>query len=275
MKWFKLLKELFAQDGEERRSDRLLPFLLASIFLHLLISALLPLLTSFQELPKTSELEVIPLIEDQGEYRIADIAKPAQERRPEKAKLAGMYDSSVAEESVSMESRGKPGSPKPTKKSDAGEAKDKLYDVDPQLFASQQREAMNQEQGSASSLDDYFPDFRRGAHTYLNVLRYPNLDYFVRMKRAFKLTFNPAPALRRHFLNNQVSRGSIDVVLGVSVDASGKLSELFVLRSSGVPEYDQEGLRTVRASAPFASPPSKFLANDGTLHMSWTFTVYL
>jgi len=72
-----------------------------------------------------------------------------------------------------------------------------------------------------------------------------------------------------------VTRGSVDVVLGVSVNKGGELAELFVFRSSGIPAYDEEALRTVRASSPFASPPDKFLAKDGLLRMSWTFSVYL
>jgi TonB family protein len=67
----------------------------------------------------------------------------------------------------------------------------------------------------------------------------------------------------------------VDVVLGVSVDRAGALAETFVFKSSGIPTYDEEALRTVRASAPFSSPPEKFLENDGVLRMSWTFTVYL
>ena len=89
------------------------------------------------------------------------------------------------------------------------------------------------------------------------------------------MTFNPAPVLRGHFLNNRVTQGSVEVALAVSVNKTGKLSELFILKSSGIYSYDQEAMRTVRASAPFASPPDKFLEDDGLLRMSWTFTVYL
>jgi len=72
-----------------------------------------------------------------------------------------------------------------------------------------------------------------------------------------------------------VARGAISCVLAVSVDRTGHLDELFVLRSSGHGNYDEEALRTVRASSPFASPPEKFLEKDGMLRMSWTFIVYI
>jgi TonB family protein len=61
----------------------------------------------------------------------------------------------------------------------------------------------------------------------------------------------------------------------VSVDGKGELAELFILRSSGLPAYDDEALRTVRSSAPFSSPPEKFLKDNGVLRMSWTFVIYI
>ena len=67
----------------------------------------------------------------------------------------------------------------------------------------------------------------------------------------------------------------VDVVLGVSVDGTGNLRELFVFRSSSISSYDREAMRTVRSSSPFSTPPDKFMDDDGLLRMSWTFTVYM
>jgi TonB family protein len=107
------------------------------------------------------------------------------------------------------------------------------------------------------------------------VLRYPEVEYFVRLKRIFKMTWDPVTALRRDIQGNSVAQGAVSVVLAVSVNKEGSLDELFVLRSSGMGNYDQEALRTVRASSPFAAPPTKFLEKDGLLRMSWTFVVYM
>ena len=126
-----------------------------------------------------------------------------------------------------------------------------------------------------SFAEDFYPDFKKGTHTYLNILRFPEVQYFVVLKRIFKTTWNPLSPLRELAFNNQISRGNLEVVLGVSVDGKGNLTEAFVFRSSGIPKYDAEALRTIRASSPFSSPPNKFLAKDGLLRMSWTFTVYL
>lgn len=265
------------------------PYVLASFLLHALILALLPRAVATLEF-KEEPIEVFAVAEPptkEGGWRIADIPKPEVQQRPEEAKLLGLYDSAVREESVGpglppRSAGGKRGALKERPRGqraldDRPRARaDKLLAFDRTIF--DEGRAARDEGGNAAesgSLDDFFPDFKRGAHTYLNVLRYPDVEYFVRLKRAFRIAFNPEPSLRDHFLRNQVARGSIDVVLGVSVRTDGEIAELFVFRTSGIASYDGEALRTVRASAPFARPPEKFLSDDGLLRMSWTFSVYL
>jgi len=123
--------------------------------------------------------------------------------------------------------------------------------------------------------EDYFHDYKIGDHTYLNVFKYPKVAYFVRLKKVFRTRWNPVPALRASMMTAQVSRGQVEVVLGVTVDPTGKLAELQMIRSSGLPLYDQEALQTIRDSSPFASPPAELLDNTQKLRMAWTFTVYL
>jgi len=164
---------------------------------------------------------------------------------------------------------------------------DKLLNFDRNLFAmrepspSREPSEPSKPRGGGQRISisgaggDYFPDVKVGKNTYLNVLRYPEIGYFVRLKRQFRMTFNPVPSLSDYFRTTQVAQGSVEVVLAVCVGRSGNLSELFVMRSSGIGSYDHEAMRTVRASAPFAAPPDKFTADDGVLRMMWTFTVYL
>lgn len=291
------------------------PYILASVILHVLLFAFLPraILPSANFDEKPIEIIAVDAVPESGKtpFRIADIPKPAMEQRPKDAKFLGLYDSTVTQEQVGLDRRpGEAGQGAKLKTRIGGEvarrpaakvreekappskekarqnrpaSSDRLLAFNKGLFdekPSDNRRAAVEDQGGAApgasgAMDDFYPDFRRGAHTYLNVLRYPGVEYFVRMKRAFKIAFNPEPSLREHFSRNIVTRGSVDVVLGVSVAPDGRLSELFVFRSSGIHAYDEEALRTVRVSAPFSSPPSKFLADDGLLRMSWTFSVYL
>lgn len=276
------------------------PYLLVSLALHALLIAFVPRSVGapkFEEKP--IEAFAVEYLPKEGEpHRIADIAEPAVQQKPKSARFLGLYDSTVSEEMVGNTKPGKAGEEgrkirkaigAPSKKAaEVGSkrenrlaSRDKLFAFDRNLFEDK-HSAIDEEQaglktspGEGGSLDDFYPDFKRGARTYLNVLRYPGVEYFVRMKRAFKIAFNPEPSLRDYFFRNQIVRGSIDVVLGVSVNRSGELAELFVFRGSGIPTYDDEVLRTVRVSAPFATPPEKFLADDGLLRMTWTFSVYL
>jgi len=259
----------------------IVPYIIASLAVHILLLVLFPY---HFESPSWKEkvVEIFPVMEKSSTpYEIADIAKPAVEKQPKKARFLGMYNSSVDQETVAI-SR-KKGSEGRRTKDEGRRTKDEkratnLYNVDKKLFAMKTPDLSDNKGiqfGGSAALEDYYPDYKLGTRTYLNVLRYPDIEYFVRMKRQFKMTFNPVPPLREYFAANRVTRGSVEVVLAVSVNGDGNLSELFVLNGSGIPTYDQEAIRTIRASAPFASPPDKFLKDDGLLRMSWTFTVYL
>lgn len=176
--------------------------------------------------------------------------------------------------------------------------KDSLYAIDPNLFSMKQptkqklnrdlepaqpkrrstprtavSSAMNVESQAYLS-EDYYPNYNFGAHTYVNVLRYPDVEYFVRLKRMFKQTWNPIPAVQQYLASGGARTNSIAVVLAVSVDPNGNLSELFVIKGSGSGHYDEEALRTVRSNAPFSAPPANILKNN-LLRMSWTFVVYM
>lgn len=271
--WKILLQEWFRSD--EKRSP-VWPYIFISVLLHFIVvtSAWLVMQKTGNELePQEEVVEVMPLVENGEQYEIADIAQPAVEEKPQSAKLLGMYDSAVQEESVAVErGQGKP--------QHQAEKKPNLYAFDKNIFASDgvptvEENETSQDTSSPNGMQDYFPDYKRGAHTYLNVMRFPEVEYFVRMKRIFRTTWSPAPAIREYLMSNRLTSGKVVVVMALGVDKAGNIAELFVLRSSGIAAYDEEALRTIRASSPFAQPPSKFLEKDGQLRMSWTFTQYL
>jgi len=63
--------------------------------------------------------------------------------------------------------------------------------------------------------------------------------------------------------------------VAVGIGETGELDELFVIKKSGIPEYDQEILRTMRASSPFVTPPKNFTEDDGKLRLLYSFICYL
>jgi len=122
---------------------------------------------------------------------------------------------------------------------------------------------------------DFLPGIKIGDKTYLDAEAFPDVGYFLRLKRAFRLRFNPAPPLRSYFAGNHVVVGKVVVTMAVTVSPSGQLKDLFVVKSSGIPGYDQEALETVRESSPFSAPPTKVCDKDGILRMTWNFVTYL
>ncbi len=266
----------------------------ASILLHILLVLFFNYAPSFLPSPDKAGVMEVYLQQPDGGWQLADIPEPRVQIKPSRSKFLGMYNQSVSEETVAkdqnLEGKGQgikeegksSPSTRPSPAREEGKQKD-LFRFDGRLFADKEP-AVRHERNEVSSgpsraedgmPEDYYPDFKIGAHTYVNVLRYPDVEYFVRLKRIFKMTWDPVTALRREVANLSVSRGMVSCVLAVSVDKNGGLSELFVLKSSGLPIYDDEALRTIKASSPFSAPPEKFLKDDGLLRMSWTFVVYL
>jgi len=122
--------------------------------------------------------------------------------------------------------------------------------------------------------EDFQPAYKVGNRTFVNTLATPGVGYFVELKRRFRTAFNPIPILRPIY-PQIAGKGKVSVILGVSVDARGRLAEIIMIRSSGVTAYDQEARRTISQSAPFSAPASSLLDTTGRLNMAWTFTVYL
>lgn len=244
---------------------------------------------------------------------IADIDQPKKQEKPEKASVQSQYNVKVKEETVAKKFSSKESvarqsaRKKEQKKSSSSVTKSKPQknknpsqnqpvfsqqikqpqSLQDQLLALQNQQKQEEmaslkkfetntklpETNLSGSRGDYYPDYKVGNRTYLNALANPYVGYYVELKRKFKMAWNPFPALRRQL--DQISRGKITVVWGVSVDASGKIKDLVLIRGSGLSGYDQEARRTITVSAPFRRPPQHLLKEDGMLHMAWTFVVYL
>lgn len=284
---------------------------IAAIIISILLHIAAAIFIIFFRIPMPVTLEPQPIeVFDAKGMQLADQLLKGNRQIPKKAEHIGIDDNAVTEETVA---RPQPARPRqrasqpaePQKPAQEREAqaprqprqtspklqfnRSSLYAVDPNIFAMRQPRERTQQKRSnvprtavssgmnadseAYLPEDYYPNYNYGSHTYLNVLKYPDVEYFVRLKRAFKQTWSPMSAVQQYIASG--GRGNtIAVVLAVSVDPSGNMSELFVLRGSGNAGYDQEALRTIRANAPFSVPPEKLL-KEGLLRMSWTFIVYM
>lgn len=328
---------------------QILLFILGSLLLHALLFAPLAILSLWnilnrsplipEEAQKSEVLWVNPQptlptqasIPPAGE--LVDIAKPKEEKVPEKARYISQYNSSVKEETVAKkipkkakinteisEENGNQGSPekgapiaskpkaiqepaknpsseKPAERSVSDlryeDLKLKPTDLSDWMPKDEKKVAMKENEKTSRNFNpdlspkvglpgrgdefvhDFMPNLKIGDKTYLNAMAFPDVQYFTRLKRIFRMRFNPAPPLRSYFAGNRVITGSVNVTMAVTVSAKGQLQDLFIVQSSGIPAYDEEALRTVRESSPFSAVPDKILDKDGVLRMTWSFVTYL
>lgn len=240
--------------------------------------------------------------------RIVDITKPKTESVPDRASAQALYHSKVKEETVSphfSKQNKQLGTPpqitnkSKTKKESVKQSvvhKTKTLDLKQQLAELKKENDIKEAEkftklygknstataptlktriGSpdGGNTDEFLPDYKIGDRTFLNTLANPHILYFVELRQKFRFTFSPVSVLRGRL--NEISRGKLEVVWGVSVDSSGNLKDLILLRGSGMADYDREAKRTITASAPFSQPPFNLLDKNGQLNMAWTFVVYL
>ncbi len=288
--------------NETPRSDGFRYFLIISVLVHIILVLLAPHIMIEPSVSENLKEEQNTVwLEDlqKNSQQLADIAPPEKEEKPDHADYKGMYDSKVQEETVAPSNPGRVGqgglslNPKAKSESSAAPEAEKKESENPVAEKknsnpddlSMSEKTKKPDKASSASMvaqkaalgeglsQDFFPDVKMGSRTYLNVDRFPQASYFVRLKKMFRMTWNPVPALTPY--RYQITQGQVSVVVGVSVDPKGRLAHLTVLKSSGIPSYDQEALRTIRASSPFSAPPSELLDESRQISMAWTFTLMM
>ncbi|MDO8494359.1 MAG: TonB family protein, partial [Deltaproteobacteria bacterium] len=244
-------------------------FIFVSFLLHFLLVLLFSLVPGLH-LPFLDPEKIVWVDLAKDNYEIVDILPPEKEEKPDESQFLGLYDSRVKEETIGpSELRPLPDEPASAQpKKEQKKSKQKSDETALKVPSPDAPRSKPNDIFSSAFPEDFYPDFKKGNHTYLNVLRFPDVQYFVRLKRAFKMTFNPSAGLREAYYQNRVTHGKVEATLGVTVDAKGNLAELFVFQGSGIEAYDQEVLRTVRASSPFSTPPDKLLDPNKLLRMS-------
>lgn len=236
---------------------------------------------------------LLPTAVETTQIDIVDLVEPANEIAPEKTRLIGVRNNTTTEETVATP---KPPAPQRTPNAAAAPqpraprataqkpppSADSLPEPAPHANRKAPATALSAtlHGGAAASMpEEYFRNYKKGPHTYVNVLKHPDVDFFVEMKRSVRTTWNPSRPLQADLTEELYRRGTVGVVLAITVDARGNLVEKSILKPSGIPSYDQEALRAFNASAPFFAPSPKALAIDGVaddvIHMSWALVTYV
>src|SRR5262245_21272693 len=231
-------------EKKKNQTRTLLLFILLSILLHFLLGCifyLIPKNISVLEKQKKEDTQVVwvkPEFFQNQPTEIADIERPAEEKRPQKSRFAGQYDSAVKEETVarpkpkpkviqenpfSGEARPSPTIAKRTEptpseeKIETPEAKkeepektelEKPKNLDlgdlalkPQDVLKEKKKEIEKPKQEALDLaklgpgleygrpggpdlfqHDYYPDYKIGGKTYLNVMKVQDVAFFVKMK---------------------------------------------------------------------------------------------
>lgn len=126
-----------------------------------------------------------------------------------------------------------------------------------------------------SQTDDYLKDIDEGAQTLLNTKEFIYYSYFMRVKDQLRSHWNPRIrkniqvlyAKDRSIANSNLKSTSIRVTL----DKSGYLEKIELLKTSGYEELDIAAIQAFRSAAPFLNPPSGLLEKDKRIRIVWDF----
>ncbi len=126
-----------------------------------------------------------------------------------------------------------------------------------------------------SQTDDYLKDVDEGAQTVLNTKEFIYYSYFMRVKDQLRSHWNPRIrknvqvlyAKDRTIANLNVKATSVRVTL----DKSGYLEKIELLKTSGYEELDVAAIQAFRSAAPFLNPPTGLLEKDKRIRIVWDF----
>jgi TonB family protein len=120
--------------------------------------------------------------------------------------------------------------------------------------------------------NNYLPSVEIGNSTLLNTASFAYAGFYVRMKRQMESIWDPQPILYR----TSTERRPLYVTsLNIVLNSNGSLENVEIAKSSGVPELDEEAIRTVKLSAPFPNPPKGIMSPDNRIYIpEWNFIIY-
>jgi TonB family protein len=115
-----------------------------------------------------------------------------------------------------------------------------------------------------------------GDTTLVNSRSFKYWDFFQRVKERVRSEWNPADTYRARDPYGKVY-GSKDrlTVLGIVLDADGRVARIEVVRESGLPFLDHEAMRAFREAGPFPNPPSGLADERGRIAFHFGFLLEL
>jgi len=124
-------------------------------------------------------------------------------------------------------------------------------------------------EGGGAPNDD-LRDVAKGDGTFLNTREWKYAGFFNRVKQAVSAQWDPNGRMRAK--NKQLGLGDRVTVLAIALRPDGSIADLFVAKSSGVDELDQEAMKAFEKAQPFANPPEALIQN-GFIQFNFSFLV--
>ncbi|WP_242336537.1 MULTISPECIES: energy transducer TonB [Anaeromyxobacter] len=124
---------------------------------------------------------------------------------------------------------------------------------------------------------DGFREAEEGDVTALNTREFKYATFFNQVRREIGADWYPRvrAAVRerdpefKHFFYKERT-----VVVSVTLDRSGHVTDLSVLQSSNVDFFDRVAMASVRQAQPFPNPPGGLFGSEPTTRVPFTFTLY-
>ena len=115
-----------------------------------------------------------------------------------------------------------------------------------------------------------------GEGTLVNSRSFKYWDFFQRVKERVRSEWSPAEVFRSRDPYGKVY-GTKDrlTVLGIQLDADGKVVRLEVIRESGLPFLDEEAKRAFREAGPFVNAPHGLADDKGRIAFNFGFLLEL
>lgn len=132
------------------------------------------------------------------------------------------------------------------------------------------------EEGEGGSDDAILGVDREGDTTLVNSRSFKYWDFFQRVKERVRQEWDPATVYRARDPTG-TAYGLRDrlTVLGVVLDAEGRVQRIEVVRESGLPFLDEEAVRAFREAAPFLNPPAGLADEKGRIAFHFGFILDL
>jgi TonB family protein len=119
---------------------------------------------------------------------------------------------------------------------------------------------------------DHLEEVESGDETALSAKRWVYATFFNRLKRQVAQNWDPATVWRRTDPDGNKNGFKTRVTeVRVSLGAKGDLAKIVVTNPSGVPELDEEAVRSFHAAAPFPNPPDGLVNKDGQITFAFSF----